>query len=67
MDSKAYKDVNNHSHEISGRIILSRHLYARTTHLVGMNGVVKSDLATLAFKIGEQLEDFHGRMIITKQ
>ena len=32
-----------------------------------MNGDVKSDLATLAFKNGEQLDDFHSRIIRLQQ
>ena len=32
-------------------------------HLGGMNGDVKSDLATLALNNGEQLEDFHSRIL----
>ena len=32
-----------------------------------MNGDVKSDLATLAFKNGEQLEDFHDRILRLQQ
>ena len=32
-----------------------------------MNGDVKSDIATLAFKNGEQIEDFHNRIIRLQQ
>ena len=32
-----------------------------------MNGGVQSDLATLAFKNGEQLEDFHSRILRLQQ
>ena len=32
-----------------------------------MNGDVQSDLATLAFKNGEQLEDFHSRILRLQQ
>ena len=32
-----------------------------------MNGDVQSDLATLTSKNREQLEDFHGRIIILQQ
>ena len=32
-----------------------------------MNGDVKSDLSTLAFKNGEQLEDFHSRILRLQQ
>ena len=36
-------------------------------HIGGMNGDVQSDLATLAFKNGEQLEDFHSRILRLQQ
>ena len=36
-------------------------------NLVGINGDVQSDLATLAFKNGEQLKEFHIRIIILQQ
>ena len=32
-----------------------------------MNGYVQSDLATLAFKNGEQIEDFHSRILRLQQ
>ena len=32
-----------------------------------MNGGVQSDLATLSFKNGEQLEDFHSRILRLQQ
>ena len=32
-----------------------------------MNGDVQSDLSTLAFKDGEQLEDFHSRILRIQQ
>ena len=62
-----YKVVITHAHEISGFTILSRLLHSRANHLVGMNGDVQSDLATLAFKKREQLEYFHNRIIILQQ
>ena len=42
-------------------------LNSRAPHLGGMNGDVQSDLATLAFKNGEQLEDFHSRILRLQQ
>ena len=67
MAPQAYKVVSTHAHEISGWTILSRILYSRAPHLGGMNGYVKSDLATLAFRNGEQLEYFHGRILRLQQ
>ena len=63
MAPQAYKIISTHAHETSGSIILSRLLHSRATRLGGMNGDFKSDLATLAFRNGEQLEDFHSRII----
>ena len=59
MAPQAYKVVSTHAHEISVWTILSRLIHSRAPHLGGMNGDVKYDLATLAFKNGEQLEDSH--------
>ena len=67
MTPKAYKVVSTHAHEISGWTILSRLLHSRGPHLGGINGDVQSDLATLAFKNGEQLEDFHSRILRLQQ
>ena len=67
MASQAYKVVRTHYHEISGWTILSRLIHSRSPHLVGMNGNVKSDLATLAFNNREKLEDFHSRIIRLQQ
>ena len=39
----------------------------RALHLGGTNGNVQSDLSALSFNNGEQLEDFHGIIIIIKQ
>ena len=64
---QAYKFVRTHYHEISGWTILSRILHSHAPHLGGMNGNVKSDISTLAFKNGEQLEDFHSRIIRLQQ
>ena len=63
MAPQSYKLVITHAHEISLWTILSRLLHSRATHLGGMNGDVQSDLATLAFKNGEQFEYFHSRIL----
>ena len=67
MEPQAYKVVSTHTHEISGWTILSRLLHSHAPHLGGMNDDVQSDLATLAFKNGEQLEDFHGIVLRLQQ
>ena len=67
MATQAYKVVSTHDHEISGWNILSRLLHSRASHIGGINDGVKSDIATLAFKNGEQLEDFHSRIIRLQQ
>ena len=67
MAPQAYKVVSTHAHEISGWTILSRLLHSRAPHIGGINGDVQSDLSTLAFKNGEQLEDFHSRIIRLQQ
>ena len=59
MAPQALKVVSTYSSEISGCTILSRLLHSRAPHSRGVNGNVQSDLATLAFKNGEQLEYFH--------
>ena len=59
MAPQAYKVFRTHAHDISGWTILSRLIHSRAPHLGGMNSDVQSDLTTLAFKNGEQLEDFH--------
>ena len=64
MAPQAYKFFSTHDREISGWKILSRLLHSRGPHLGGINGDVQSDLATLEFKNGEQLEDFHSRILI---
>ena len=60
---QAYKFFSTHAHEISGWTILSRLIHSRANHLGGMNGNVQSDLVTLSFRNGEQLEDFHIRIL----
>ena len=67
MAPQAYKIVSTHAHETSGWTILSRLINSRDPHLGGMNGNVQSDLATLAFRNGEQLEDFHSRILRLQQ
>ena len=67
MATQAYKVISTHAHEISVWTILSRLLHSREPHLGGMNGNVQSDLATLAFRNGEQLEDFHIKIIRLQQ
>ena len=64
MAPQAYKFGSTHAHDISGWTILSRLLHSRAPHLGRMNGDVQSDLATLAFKKGAQIEDFHSRILI---
>ena len=58
---------STHSHEISGWNILSIIFYSRDTHLVRINGDVRSDISTLVFKNGEHLEDFHSIIIRLQQ
>ena len=67
MAPQSYKVISTHAHEISVWTILSRLLHSRPPHLGGMNGDVQYDLSTLAFKNGEQLEDFHSRIIRLQQ
>ena len=67
MATQAYKIVSTHDHEISGWTILSRLLHSRATRIGGVEGYVQSDLATLAFKNGEQLEDFRSRILRLQQ
>ena len=59
MAPQAYKVVNTHAHEISGCKFLSRLIRARAPFTVGMNCDFQSDLDTLAFNNGEQIEYFH--------
>ena len=63
MAPQAYKVVSTHAYEISGCTILSRLLHSRAPHIGEMNGDVQSDIASLAFRNGEQLEDFHSRIL----
>ena len=67
MEPQAYKVVSTHAHEISVWKILSILLHSHAPHCGELNGGVKSDLSTLAFKNGEQLEYFHSRIIKLQQ
>ena len=67
MAPQAYKVFITHAHEISGWNILSRLIHSRAPHLGGTNGDVQSNLATLAFNNGEQIEDYHNRILILQQ
>ena len=67
MEPQAYKVVSTHAHEISVCTILSRIPHSRAPHIGGMNGDVQSDLDTLAFNNGEQLEGFHSRILRLQQ
>ena len=64
---QAYKVVSTHAHEISVHIFLSRLIHMRAPHLEVTNSDVHSDLSTLAFKNGEQFEDFHSRILRFQQ
>ena len=67
MAPQVYKVFSNHAHEMSGWKIISIIIHSRAPHLGGMNGDVKSDLSNPEIKKGEQLEDFHSRIIILQQ
>ena len=67
MAPQAYKVVSAHAHEISGCKIIYILIYSRVTHHGGIHGDVQSDLATLAFKNREKLEDFHIRILRLQQ
>ena len=67
MAPQAYKVVSTHAHKISGWTILSIFLHSHAPHLGGMNGDVQSDLATMNFRNGEHLEDFHSRILRLQQ
>ena len=67
MATQAYKVVNTHIQEISGWTILSWLLHSCAPSFGGMNGDVQSDLATLAFKNIQQLEDFNSIIIRLQQ
>ena len=67
MAPQAYKAVNTHAYEIPTWKLLSRLIPERAPHIGGMNGDVQFDLDTLAFKSGEQLEDFYSIIIRLQQ
>ena len=67
MAPQAYKFVSTHAHEISVWKFLSIILHSHAPHIGGMNSDVQYDLATLALKNGEQLEDFHSIIIIIQE
>ena len=67
MVHQAYNVVSTYAHEISGLTILSRILHSRATNLGGTNGDVQSDIATLVFNNGKQLEYFHSRILRLQQ
>ena len=67
MEPQAYNIFNTHAHETSGWKILSSLIHSRSPHIGGLNGDVQSDLATLVLKNGEQLEDFHSKIIRIQQ
>ena len=63
MAPQAYKVVITDAIKIPGWKIISRLLHSRAPHLGGMRGDVQDDLSALALKNGEQLEDFHIRIL----
>ena len=67
MAPQAYKVVRTNAHEISVWKITSRLIYSRASCLGGMNGDVQYELANLAFMNGEQIEDFHSKILRLKQ
>ena len=64
MAPQVYKFFTTHAHKILVWTILPRLLHAIYHNIGGMNGDVRSELSTLVFSKGEQLEDFHGRILI---
>ena len=67
MAPQAYKVFSTHAHEISGWTILSRLLHSSAPHIGGMNGDVQSDIVTLSFNNGEQLEYFCSKILRLQQ
>ena len=67
MAPQDYKVINTHAHKIPGRKIISRLLHSHAPHIGGKNGDFQSDLSTLAFNKGEQLEYLYGRIIRLQQ
>ena len=60
MEHQSYNVVNTHAHETLICTIVSSHIW-------GINGNVKSELATLIIKKEEQLEYFHSIIIRIQQ
>ena len=58
MAAQTYKIATTYAHEIPKCTILYRLIYARNSHLGGMNGDIQSDLDNMAPKQGENLMIF---------
>ena len=58
MGTQSYKFAITHAHAISGWTILSKLLHAQSPYIGVLNGTVRSELYTLAFKKRYQLEGF---------
>ena len=67
MAPQSYKVVSTHAHKISGWKIFYRLLHSCAPNIGGVNGHVKYDLSTPAFKNVEQIEYFHVRIIRIQQ
>ena len=67
MAPQSYKVFSTRAYEISGCTVLSTLLHSCAPHLGVINGDVQSDLSTLDFKNGEQLEYFHVRILRLQQ
>ena len=67
MAPHIYKVFSTHGHEISGWTILSTLLDSYGPCIGGMNGDVQSNIATLTFNNGVQLEYFHGIILRLQQ
>ena len=67
MAPQYYKVVSTRDPDISGWTILHILIHSRAPHLGGTNGDFQSGLAILAFNNGEQLEDFHSRILRLQQ
>ena len=67
MTPHSYKIVSTHAHEISGWTILFILLHSCAPNIVDMDNYVQSNLASMSFKNGEKLEDFHNRILRLQQ
>ena len=67
MEPQSHKVFRTHTHEISVWTILSIIIHSRAPHIGGMNGDVQSDISTLVFNNGEQIEDFHSIILRLQQ